>query len=179
MMGKLIWINDTIDESWRRFKVRERDSGNVLVKGRRAMHIIIWVLVGFVTVVASSPAWAACRTKDLAGSFQIYGHGVFPGHDGTTSCTITFDSDGYAVDGVCEGTVPPQTWTIKSDSFFAVSPDCIVTGAVIIYDGVTPVDTIFIDDAQFDLSKNVIIGVGQDTGGDNVFWALRLSKGNR
>lgn len=135
------------------------------------MRIMIWIFVGLVAVVTTSPSWAACRIRDLAGSFQFYAVGSYEGHAGTTSCTITFDAYGNTVSGQCAGS--SRTWTVVASSF-DVTSDCMVTGEVIIDDGGGFPETVFIDDAQFDLSKNIIIGNSHDSGGDGMFWALRL-----
>ncbi len=129
---------------------------------------MILAVISLTGLLAASPAWAGCNLRDLAGAYQEYSNWVYTGVAGWTRCTIVIRNN---------GTVKPNTTCRDSDGFvyivtggsFSVTSSCNVTGEITTTD-VTSV----IDHAWFDLSRNIITGVGHDVGeGTYTFTSVR------
>ena len=111
----------------------------------------------FVSVLmAASPAWADCSTKDLAGRYQLYASWVDEGVYGWTRCILSVKDDGNIKNG---------TKCVDDDGFadtvtggsLAITKTCLVTGRINTTDG-----DALIDHARFNLDRSILIGVGRD-----------------
>ncbi len=129
---------------------------------------MILAVVSLTGLLAASPAWAGCKLRDLAGTYQEHSNWVFEGVAGWTRCTIVIRNN---------GTVKPNTTCRDNDGFtytvtggsFSITSSCNVTGEIT----TTDVDSV-IDHAWFDLSRNIITGVAHDVGeGTYTFTAVR------
>ena len=128
------------------------------------------IAIAVSTALVSTPAWAgACKPRDLVGAYQMYVNSVGLGGKGWVECTLLIRED---------GSVRPNTRCTNSigagatitGGFLSVVNACLVTGEIDVSTGGTSI----IDHAFFDLSRNLIIGVGHDIGGPNIsFRAVR------
>lgn len=136
---------------------------------RKSMILAVVSLTG---LLAASPAWAGCKLRDLAGTYQIYSHWIDDGGFADwTRCTLVVRNNGTVkpTGGICQDSddVP---YDVTGGSF-SVTGACVVTGSVV----TATEGTFVIDHSRFDLSRNVITGVGHDMpdGGNFSFTAMR------
>ena len=108
---------------------------------------MILAVISLTGLLAASPAWAGCKTRDLAGEYQIY-VGIFEGGGGWDRCTIVIRNNGTVKNvGTCQEE-DGFTYNVTG-GFFTVTNSCVVTCSI-----ETSELTFVIDHSRFDLSRN-------------------------
>lgn len=133
---------------------------------------MIRAIVVAAAVAATTPAWGACLTADLAGNYQIYNSFTVFGDTEWSRCVFrVFNNGGIKPGGVCHASNGVEA-TFEGGQL-VIDKTCTITGHFILETFGIP-DKIFIDHATFDLARTMIVGVAHtELGSFFSFTALR------
>lgn len=114
---------------------------------------------------ASSPAWAACKGKDIRGLYLVYATGVQGNGFFATVCGVRVSSNGSIASG--SNCVSDIVNPVRGGRL-TVARDCTVTGVINTRD-----DNIRVPAASMNTHKNTISGVYLVPRGEGSFTAVK------